>query len=79
MHKIVGAHLQYVNNQWQILNKKKSKLLELKITQSWCPLSVVDVRTDGQMDGQTDGHMDGQTDGQTDGVGPLLELLSLKG
>ena len=49
VHKIVGAHLQYVI--LQSLNIKEWKLLELKITQTRHPKSDADGQTEGRMDG----------------------------
>ena len=62
VHKIGGAHLQYVNNHLAKFEYKGMKLLELHITQTRHPKSVGDR----------------QTDRQTDGVDPLVDLVSLK-
>ena len=56
MHKIGGAHIQCVN-----------KSLELHITKTRNPKSVVDRRTDELTNGQTNRQS-----------GPLLDLLALK-
>ena len=42
MHKIDGAHHQYVNNYFAKFEKKERKLLELHITQTRLPPSILD-------------------------------------
>ena len=42
VHKIEGAHLKYVNNYYESLNKKECKPFRFKITQNRHPLSILD-------------------------------------
>ena len=66
MHKIGGAHLQYVYNHEAKFECKGMKTFGVTDYTNLVPPKCCG-RTDGQTDGRTDRRTDGRTDGRTAG------------